>query len=175
MHGKIKNINNPIRFDQFVKIDPKSIKSEEVYYKRLIEILDHLDDYEVVETEIKNTNGVPLQVFCKKKHSDFVKTSDIKRRIQYCIEEAKNGVITTPLLWLNCINEEDLKILKDIDVVGLRKTSNFWWDDSSINQMFFFGAQDRVIRFLKAIHGERLYINNYKSNVRKQIIEKLSI
>ena len=167
MHGKIQNINNPIRLDQFVKIDPKSLKSKEVYYKRLIEILDHLNDYEVVETEITNTNGVPLQVFCKKKHSDFIKISDIKRRIQYCIEEAKNGVITAPLLWLRCVNKEDLEILKEIDVVYLIKEADFWWDDSSLNQMFFFGARDRVIGFLKAIHGERLYINNHKSNTRK--------
>lgn len=118
-------------------------------------IMSNWSEYQLFETEIKNTNGVPLQLFCHKDYKDEIivaikELSDSEDQDRYLKEHS--------FLWTHCNKTRGYPNPDDF-LKRMRINNNFWWDFEH-HWMAFFGVTDRVNAFTRAINNDhKFYIN----------------
>lgn len=106
-------------------------------------IMAEFEQYELVKTDICNSNSVPLQLFCRKDRTNEI------------ISELVNYIAKPYHLREFSELEKHMKPLERFEgkiIPYMTARTNFWWEvEMDIDCMFFFGVQDRTEIFKSII------------------------
>jgi len=135
--GTFQRRENKIGIDHIISLDYMGSAEYEfgAIPKSFKRILENINQYDIITTNFKNVNNIPLNIFCK---------TDDKKEVLEIIDKLSIDYIRLKE-WITFQWN-----FKRSEHSWNKPKENFWWDIQN-DFMFFFGFDDRIKLFKDAI------------------------